>query len=431
MAVQIDRADANILLRVLTNAPIAPGKYAHFINVGTDGIIDALDRNYFQGELADGLGCFKYLEGDYGSGKSQFIHSLAKRASEQDVATAIVTVGFECPFSSPMAIFRAIMESIQPPLQEQLAGNDEKGVEILIRAWIERKIKEQGAEPGHNVPEIIQRQIEQQIGGLWPGAPDPQMARALLVIGKSLLNQACGASEAIIDYEILSWVRGDKIRSPALRNEGLSEPVQDANAFRRLKTVFAFLRSRMGFKGFLIAFDEGTRTSSFRRGSIAQRQAIENMLSMINQNAEGDFGGVLFLYAATPDFRSEVISNYRALRDRIGSVAFLPGSPMVPLIDIGAAHSRDVILAIGERLLDIFSRAHSKEWDKALQQANLEKIVVAQEKVMFETPSPRYFVYQYCRFLTEQLKTEQMINTKQAIDFVNSHEPTSSDSMND
>jgi len=56
----------------------------------------------------------------------------------------------------------------------------------------------------------------------------------------------------------------------------------------------------MGYRGFLVAFDEGTRTSSFRRGSAKQKQAIENLLTMINQNAEGEFGGVMFLYAATP-----------------------------------------------------------------------------------------------------------------------------------
>jgi len=77
--------------------------------------------------------------------------------------------------------------------------------------------------------------------------------------------------------------------------------------------VIAFLRSRMGYQGFLIAFDEGTRHISFRRGSIKQKQSTQNLLTMINQNADGEFGGVMFLYAATPDFRSEVISaNLRA-----------------------------------------------------------------------------------------------------------------------
>ena len=423
MEVSINRGDARRLLNVLMNSPIAPGKYSYFINVGTNHILDALDHNYFRGQLAEGLGCFKYLEGDYGSGKTQFINSLVQRASEQDVVTAIVTVGIECPFNSPSAIFRATMESFQPPFEAQLDGNDARGLEVLIDSWIQRRIRQFGAEPGNDVPDLVQRQIEEQIGGLWRGAPDPQMASALTALSQRLLKLACGAITSGSDNELIAWVRGDNARSTTLRNMGLFEPVRDDNAFRRLKTVIAFLRTRMAYQGFLIAFDEGTRTSSFRRGSIKQRQAIENLLTMINQNAEGEFGGIMFLYAATPDFRSEVISTYRALQDRIGSTAFSEGSPLVPLINIEEANSREVIYHIGEKLLVVFSQAHGKRWDQEIQNSNMKEIVSAEEGILFETPKPRFFVYQYCRFLAQQLQRECSISTEQATDFVSDNEP--------
>ena len=423
MVVSISTYDAKRLLRGLMNAPIAPGKYSHFINVGTDHILDALDYNYFRGELAEGLGCFKYLEGDYGSGKTQFIHSLAQRAAEQDVVTAIITVGAECPFNSPVAIFRSIMESFQPPFQPQIGGNEAKGLEVLIDSWIDRRIRELGAKPGNDVPELAQRQIEQQIGGLWRGAPDPQMASALIALSQRLLKLACGAVDSVGDSEIISWVRGDNVRSNALKSVGLFEAARDDNAFRRLKTVVTFLRTRMAYKGFLIAFDEGTRTSSFRRGSVKQKQAIENLLTMINQNAEGEFGGVMFLYAATPDFRSEVISTYRALQDRIGSKAFSMGSPMVPLINIEEANSTEVIYKIGKKLLSVFGQANNKQWNQNMQTANMKAIVAAQEELLFETPKPRFFVYQYCRFLHQQLENETFISPGEASEFVNNNEP--------
>jgi hypothetical protein len=165
--IAISAIDARRLASKLLNAPIAPGNYSHFINVGTDHILDALDLNYFRGDLADGLGCFKYLEGDYGSGKTQFINSLAQRASEQNVVTALVTVGADCPFNSPAAIFGAIMESFQPPVGAERAEG--KGIEVVINSWIVHTIRQLGAEPGDDVPELVQRQIEQQIGGALEG----------------------------------------------------------------------------------------------------------------------------------------------------------------------------------------------------------------------------------------------------------------------
>ena len=421
MTIAISKIDARRLIQKLLNAPIAPGRDSYFINVGTEPIIDALDQNYFRGDLADGIGCFKYLEGDYGSGKTQFINSLAQRASENDVVTALVTVGAECPFNSPAAIFRAIMESFQPPADADTGAA--KGIEILIDSWVSTRIRQLGAEPGDDVPDLVQRQIEEQLGGLWKGAPDTQMASALTALSKRLLKTNCGATEAVADSELISWIRGDNVRSTGLKALGLFEPVRDHNAFRRLKTVIAFLRTRMAYRGFLIAFDEGTRTSSFRRGSAKQKQAIENLLTMINQNAEGEFGGVMFLYAATPDFRSEVISTYRALQDRIGTVAFSRGSPLVPLINIEEANSENVIFQIGDRLLAVFAKAYDIEWDEGLQKSNMKAVVDAQKDRLFETPKPRFFVYQYCRFLNNQREAQRAISNEQASDFVNDNEP--------
>ena len=421
MDIAIDSRDARRLVGQLLNAPIAPGSYSHFINAGTTHILDALDQNYFRGELADGIGCFKYLEGDYGSGKTQFINSLAQRASTHRIVTALVTVGAECPFNSPAAIFAAIMESFQPPTEAE--EPDKKGIEVLIECWVVLRIRQLGAEPGNDVPDLVQRQIEQQIGGLWTGAPDPQMASALTELSQRILKINCGAKATSSDSELISWIRGDNVRSPVLRHLGLFEPARDDNAFRRLKTAVAFLRTRMGYRGFLIAFDEGTRTSSFRRGSAKQRQAIENLLTMINQNAEGEFGGVMFLYAATPDFRAEVISSYRALQDRIGTKAFSKGSPQVPLIDIEEANSEEVIYNIGDKLLAVFSKAYEVTWDHAVQATNMRQIVAAQKELLFEPPKPRFFVYQYCRFLDQQRESQHAISAEQASGFVNNNEP--------
>ena len=92
-----------------------------------------------------------------------------------------------------------------------------------------------------------------------------------------------------------------------------------------------------------------------------------------------------------------MIRNYRALQDRIGTKAFSKGSPQVPLINIEETNSEDVIYSIGKRLLAVFSKAYDVTWDEALQDTNMRAIVAAQKELLFETPKPRLFVYQYCR----------------------------------
>ncbi len=421
MTVEMSKKEARQLVNKLSNAPIAPGQYSHLINVGTESVLDTLDKYYFKDELADGIGCFKYLEGDYGSGKTQFIYSLAEQAKKRDIVSSIVSVGGDCPFNSPYAIAKAVLESFQLP--KQTDSEEGKGIEMLLDDWIASRIRQLGAEPGNDVPEIISMQIEEQLGGLWRGAPDAQVAAALRILSKRFLQLHCGAEYGSVEHEVIAWLRGDNVRSPSLRKIGLFEPLRDDNAFRRLKTVIAFLRLRMQYRGFLIAFDEGSRTSSFRRGTTKQKQAIENLLTMINQNAEGEFGGVMFLYAATPDFRSEVISNYRALYDRIGSVSYSAGSPLVPLINIEETNSKDVLYKIGNRLRDVYSTAFNLEWNSELQRKNMITLVDTQVEVQFETPKPRFFVYQYCRFLNLQKDKPEEIDMEWARNFVTNAEP--------
>lgn len=423
MIAEMSRHEAQQVRTKLLNAPVAPDIYSYLINVGTEKILDALEKHYFKSDLANGISCFKYLEGHYGSGKTQFIHSLAKRASRNNIVVAVIDIGQECPFNSPLAIFRAIMSSFIPP-----AGSDnsivlEKGIEILIHNWICQKLREMGAGEGQQVPEAVQRQIERQLNNLWIGAPDSQMASALAGLSSRILAIKSGANHSVTDQELLSWVHGDNnVRSRALKDSyGLHDPTRDDTAFKRLKTTIGFLRTRMSYRGFLVAFDEGTRTTSFRRGSVKRHQAIENMLTMINQNAWGEFAGVMFLYAATPDFRSGVIqTEYIALKDRIGNVSFTPGRPMTPLIELDPMNSDEMIMQIGERLMEVFSKAGDIIWNHELQMSNMVKIITAQKDVLvyLDKIPPRAFVYHYCMFLAQQENNQYAIDEDQARSFI-------------
>jgi hypothetical protein len=424
MPVEITRVNAKRILAKLMSAPVAPGSYSPFMNAGTEKVLSILEENYFREDLVEGISCFKYLEGDYGSGKTQFIHSLVERADQSQIVSAVVNIGQECPFNSPLAIFKAIMASFLPPRGNEIEIVEEKGIEILLRVWITTKLREFGWSYGQEVPDLARRQVEKSFKETWHGPPDQQMAYALMGLGKRILDWECGAEESGTDRDLRAWVRGENIRSRTLKDVySLHEPARDETAFRRLKTVIKFLRTRLGFKGFFVAFDEGTRTSIFRRGSVKQRQAIENMLTMINENAEGEFGGVMFLYAATPDFRSDVIQNYQALNDRIGSIAFLPGRPMTPLIDLQSLNTDSVIREIGKNLLAIFAKAENIVWNETMQHQNIETLIQALKSALYyETVPPRYFVYHYCRLLTVQKQHESLLNIETAEEFVTSHE---------
>jgi len=184
------------------------------------------------------------------------------------------------------------------------------------------------------------------------------------------------------------------------------------------------MTKRMGMKGFLIAFDEGTRTNSFRRASVKEKQAIENLLTMINDGADGKFPGVMFLYAATADFRNEVIQKrYAALNGRIGDVAFKPGSPMVPFIDLDDLDTRSIVREIGTRLLEVFSIASGVEWNQQVQKNNIERLMIAEEtRFGMGSEIRRSFVYHFCILLGSQIHGQIELSDNDAETFIVDHQ---------
>jgi hypothetical protein len=55
-------------------------------------------------------------------------------------------------------------------------------------------------------------------------------------------------------------------------------------------------------------------------------------------------------------------------------------------------------------------------WDKAVQRANMVAIIAAQKNVLYETPKPRFFVYQSCCFLDSQRSAQNAISVERASD---------------
>lgn len=420
MSAKLDPSDAIVILQKLSNAPTPPGGYAHFINVGTDDLLDTLENQYFKDQLGNGLGTFKYLQAGYGGGKTQFILSLAQRAQRNRVVTCRVDVGTECPFNSKLAIFRSVMGSFLPLDDGLIIDDDDRGLVILVERWIARRLREQGVGAGDSVPDVVRAELERTFRPMMNGAADIQMATGLRFLGQRLLEHACGADPSSSDDELVAWVRGEKITSTNLKRIGLSEPAKDENAFNRLNTTLKFLRTRLGYRGFFIAFDEGSRAMSFRRGSVKQKQMVENLLDFINKTGEQQFSGAMFLYAANDEFRSEVIAKYEALENRIGSVPMSAGSPMVPFIDLDAANTPEVLSKIGDRLMEIFEVAHGVDLDHDLQRKNFERLSNATFTLRL---SPRIYVALVTRFLPSQLLGQRLITSVEAEAFVAGNSP--------
>jgi len=140
---------------------------------------------------------------------------------------------------------------------------------------------------------------------------------------------------------------------------------------------------------------------------------------MINEGAEGQFPGVMFLYAATPDFRNDVITKYPALNDRIGNISFQAGSPMVPFIDLDALDTDAIVRDIGKKLLEVFAIAEDTHWDMIIQEKNIDNLLEAEKETYgFGSEIRRAFVYHFCILLQNQGTKQRAISYEEANSFI-------------
>ena len=111
MPEQLDRRTASRIIHSLAESGQPPKLGASYLNVGTDRIIDRLRSDYLDDHLMpfegqDGGGTCKWIEANYGNGKTQFLRCVQEKAWERNYVTAFVELSQdECPLDRPDKVY--------------------------------------------------------------------------------------------------------------------------------------------------------------------------------------------------------------------------------------------------------------------------------------------------------------------------------------
>jgi hypothetical protein len=106
MSDALDSRTASRIIHSLAESGQPPKLGASYLNVGTDSIIRRLRTDYLEDLLTsfegqDGQGACKWVEANYGNGKTQFLRCTQEEAWNLNYVTAFVELSQdECPGSS-------------------------------------------------------------------------------------------------------------------------------------------------------------------------------------------------------------------------------------------------------------------------------------------------------------------------------------------
>src|SRR5688572_870803 len=243
----------------------------------------------------DGSGTCRWVEGDYGNGKTQFLRCFQEQAWDLNYIVAFVELHqSECPLDKAESIYGAVARSIQAKPLTPTDVDRSRGVDYALFQLFDRMFS--GVLTGVDVDAAVKIQATEWLKSTLANTPVEESAfrRASVQFLSAWLN---GNEE--VHQLAGTYLRGEPTTAEQRKKIGVADPVKKENGFRMLRSLCQLFHRSGLAAGTTLLFDEARRSLSLM--SVKQQKvACENLLSVINHCNNGDFPGTTFLYAVMP-----------------------------------------------------------------------------------------------------------------------------------
>jgi len=367
--------EARIVIESLRKGAVPMALVQHF-TVGRERWLRYL-RGDLEDYIAQGGSKVRFINGDYGDGKTHFMSVVRHIARELGFAVSFVVLTREVPLHKFEVVFRELVRE----LRTDVVG--EVGVRALVAAWLARE------RPEGEAVEALADALR-----ALPGM-DLAFANALVALERLHAEplregETPEARQEARDL-LCRWLEGDRISKRALKPFGIFESLNKTNAKRLLASLIAFLR-HLGYQGLVLLMDE--LETVMAQSSSIRNAAFENVRLLIDSTDQSRHLHIFLsiipdVLSAEKGFRS-----YDALWSRVrtlgeggrlnyrGVLIDLHRTPLGP----------DEFLELGLRLRDIHAAAF--RWDaSAVGEALIREICARQEQLGLQS-EVRLFIRQ-------------------------------------
>ncbi len=362
-------------------------------SVGLDGWLDRIARAQL-GDFCRRNSHFKLVVATYGGGKTHFLLALGARAEAENWAVCYLQCKAHVSVGDWFGLYEQIAKAVKLP------GINGAGLRPVVQAALEtmqsRSLK--APDPNAALNEMIAAVRDEN----WPHSSFGRvMATALQHLRDPNANPEEG--EAAQD-----WLQGNIAKETlnVLRRLRL-QPLRTSDRARHGQELFysvAKFLPKTGVHGLVLLLDEMEVTFNARGKALEKiLVSLRTMLDAPDHRMERIplFG----VFAAVPDVWSEVITKrYEALKQRFQVFTpFHRGNDDAAQIDLGElGKPRDILVGMGEKLLELGIRVHGWAFNLTRQRQNLEKLAGVTADQLLEVNARRLFVKAWCSLLDEQ-----------------------------
>lgn len=314
-----------------------------YITVGREKEIDSLLRD--TAIIQDGGATFRFVVGDYGSGKTFLLQTIKEYCVKNDFVVAEVDLSPDRSLignsvkKKGLATYRELMANVSNKTNQ--SGH---ALGKILDSWInkmfEKAAYEMMANPGActNMELFTEKLMIEQCSKLQDFTCGFEFAQALRLFWKA--SRSTDEDEKFTQKEaVLRWFRGDyRTNQEAKKATGINAIVTDENWFDFI-ILWAQFFVIAGYKGFIVLIDEMVNIYK-ATSSVTRQMNYEKMLMMYNATLQGKAEYLGIIMSGIPmsiyDKKRGVFS-YEAMRSRLSTGVYQdPGlvNMMTPIIKV-------------------------------------------------------------------------------------------------
>jgi hypothetical protein len=259
-----------------------------------------------------GAGC-RFVIGEYGSGKTFFLHLVRSIALERRLVT--------------------VHADLSPDRRLHAASGQARG----LYAELMRNLATRARPDGGALASVVERFVTAALSEAHAAGDDPddtiksRLAALAELTGGYDFATVVGAywrgydgGDERLRADAIRWLRGEfTSRVDARAALGVRTIVHDASFYDHLKLMARFVRLA-GFQGLLVCLDEMVNLYKLT-GSAARNANYEQVLRIVNDTAQGGAEHLGFLFGGTPEFLLDPrrgLFSYPALASRLAPNRF-------------------------------------------------------------------------------------------------------------
>jgi hypothetical protein len=293
-------------------AGVVPRTGQHHVQVGRVNEVKALLRDIER--VGDGGAGSRFVIGDYGSGKTFFLHLVRAIALQRKLVTIHADLGPDRRLHATGGQARSLYAELARNMSTR-ANPDGGAMTSVVERFVSQALTE--SQTTKEPPEAIIRRGLAQLSELTGGYDFAE------VIAKYWQGHDTGNEQ--LKSDAVRWLRGEFTTRTDARNAlGVRTIVDDGNFYDQLKLLALFVRLA-GFGGLLVCLDEMVNLYKLAN-SQARNSNYEQILRILNDSTQGIAVGVGFVFCGTPDFLMDSrrgLYSYPALQSRLAENAFV------------------------------------------------------------------------------------------------------------